>query len=63
LWDIQTENLKETFRTNELRSNSTNNQVKAVKRDPFNQNLLAFTFGKRFEIIDMRVPMKTIIKD
>ena len=63
LWDIQTQQLKEVFRTNEFRQNSKNNTCKAVKRDPFNQNIIAFCYGKRFEIIDLRLPLKTMIKD
>ena len=29
-------------------------KCKSVKRDPHNQNLIAFCYGKNFQIVDLR---------
>ena len=54
LWDLESASIKNTV-------NIQNG--KSTKRDPHNSNLLAYSCGKRFEILDLRTKVDSIIKD
>lgn len=65
MWDLETASLKSSLKCTDFRKVPQDYicQCKAIKRDPHNSSLLAFAFGKRFEIIDLRDPKASTIND
>lgn len=65
IWDVQANSLKEIIKCADIGGVGTEqgvdclNQCKSVKRDPHNSNMLAFSYGKRFELVDMRTKAKS----
>jgi WD40 repeat protein len=55
--------LKEVIKCADSKNQVAFSECKSVKRDPHNSNLLAFSYGKRFELVDLRTPNRFVMQN